>query len=1432
MSGTVISRKLRRLIVLSVPLLCLLFLFSNVFASTQTFSVSGTYGQSDARAMLDMVNEFRHSSDAWYWNSSNTGKVVCSNLQDLTYDYNLERIAMQRAIESSVRFAHERLSDDDGCSLVINGVRADGENLAYGSNTPEETLIQLEEAEFGYAGQGHRRAMLSSNFRAIGIGHVVVNGVHFWAQEFGRNVSSGNSYTAPNDSAFTQNVTLDTSSLELGAYLTPQSGSAGNNYSQYVGGTYDLPAVNAFLCNNVEYSLKILRWSNGNSYAIGFWQGVAVDGVTVTWSSDNTNVVRIVNNSRYSLVGIGDAVLTASVSYQGRSYQCTMNVNSKRIPISDSSIEVQVPSVTYNGSARTPAPVLTRDGVRLTSGDYEVTSYSANTNASQRASMVIEGRGNYTGSRTVYFTISPMDINDASVSAVISDQTYTGSALRPAPSVARGSTALTTSDYTVGTYSNNTNAREASASNPPSVTITGRGNYTGSRTITFTIDPMLLSNTSISASVPAQTYSGSALRPTPTVRRSSTSLVSGTDYVIGTYTNNTNAALSTAATHPSLSITGRGNYTGTISIPFTINPLSLNDSSINVSINDQIYSGSGLTPVPAVSRGSTVLRVGTDFTAGNYTNNINVRQSTAYSAPSVTITGTGNYTGSRTVKFSILPLDINDAGVTASAQDLIYTGSRLSPRLTVMRGGAFFTNYSITSTSEDMTNAGPVSVTIQGTGNFTGTMNIQFNIDPMPIDSASISATVASVTYNGSAQRPVPTVRRNGTGLVSGTDYTISTYTNNVNAASASAAVHPCVTITGRGNYTGSRTIAFTISPLSLSDSSITASIADQIYSGAALTPAPSVSRGSTALRSGTDYTIGTYSYNINARQSTASYSAPSVTISGTGNYTGSRTIKFSILPLDINEAGVTAEAEDLTYTGSRVSPRLTVMRGDSSFSSYSIASTSEDMTNAGPVSATIQGTGNFTGTIDVQFDILPRYISDARFASYIPAQSYCGTELTPDVDMYYVYGDPLVRNVDYTLAYENNIEAGNASVTINGIGNFTGSRSANFTITRELTDIRNCTVIIDPAEYVYEGEPVIPEILVKYGADILSEGVDYSVAISGNDATGTAYVTITGTGRFTGTTNASFTLVEPPAEELSDPTPTGTAPTSAPTEAPATEPTGTVPTGTGTTPPVTGTPSAAPSEATPAPSSESGVAGFVERLYTVALGRNSDPSGKQDWIDAITVRGNTGADAARGFLYSSEFLNKQVTNEDFVRVLYRTFFDREPDQAGFNAWVNALNGGASKQDVIEGFINSTEWANLCLRYGIAGGGTGVPNVEVEPSQGTVDFCTRLYTTCLGRAADSNGLMAWARQLANQRDTGTGAARGFFFSSEFTGQNVSNGEYVTRLYRTFMGREPDEAGYNAWVAQLDSGISREEVFEGFAQSPEFTRICASYGIIR
>ena len=67
-------------------------------------------------------------------------------------------------------------------------------------------------------------------------------------------------------------------------------------------------------------------------------------------------------------------------------------------------------------------------------------------------------------------------------------------------------------------------------------------------------------------------------------------------------------------------------------------------------------------------------------------------------------------------------------------------------------------------------------------------------------------------------------------------------------------------------------------------------------------------------------------------------------------------------------------------------------------------------------------------------------------------------------------------------------------------------------------------------------------------------------------------------------------------------------------------------------------------------------------------------------------------------------------------------------------------------------------------------------------------------------------------------------------SQEMANRNLSNQEYVTMLYRTMMDREPDEAGLNDWVTRLQSGTSRQSVFDGFADSTEFDNIVRAYGL--
>ncbi len=244
----------------------------------------------------------------------------------------------------------------------------------------------------------------------------------------------------------------------------------------------------------------------------------------------------------------------------------------------------------------------------------------------------------------------------------------------------------------------------------------------------------------------------------------------------------------------------------------------------------------------------------------------------------------------------------------------------------------------------------------------------------------------------------------------------------------------------------------------------------------------------------------------------------------------------------------------------------------------------------------------------------------------------------------------------------------------------------------------------------------------------------------------------------------------------------------------------------------------------------EQGIGEFVERLYNVALGRGSDPAGKESWIAAVK-NGGTGADLARGFLYSPEFLNKNVSNEEFVRVLYKTFFNREPDTDGFNAWVAALNNGSERRDIVDGFIGSNEYANLCLSYRVDWGTGAKATIRVEPTKEINDFTERLYSLCLGRHSDPDGLKGWSDAMANMEASGARVAHGFFFSNEFLSANYSNAEYVRKLYNVCLNREPDSDGFRGWVEALNNGASREEVFNGFAHSTEFKQLCAAAGII-
>ena len=181
-------------------------------------NISVEYGQTEARSILDMINEMRtNHSDAWYWNKDDMTKTTCNNLGELAYDYDLERLAMQRAAEIALSYDHTRPNGDLSFSIYTEeGITYShvGENIAAGYNSAEEVHMGWREDNDNYAGQGHRRNMLSSKYNCVGIGHVYYNGFHYWVEEFAYRSSVNTTKTTANDSKQTATVSVAKSNIK------------------------------------------------------------------------------------------------------------------------------------------------------------------------------------------------------------------------------------------------------------------------------------------------------------------------------------------------------------------------------------------------------------------------------------------------------------------------------------------------------------------------------------------------------------------------------------------------------------------------------------------------------------------------------------------------------------------------------------------------------------------------------------------------------------------------------------------------------------------------------------------------------------------------------------------------------------------------------------------------------------------------------------------------------------------------------------------------------------------------------------------------------------------------------------------------------------------------------------------------------------------
>ncbi len=130
------------------------------------------------------------------------------------------------------------------------------------------------------------------------------------------------------------------------------------------------------------------------------------------------------------------------------------------------------------------------------------------------------------------------------------------------------------------------------------------------------------------------------------------------------------------------------------------------------------------------------------------------------------------------------------------------------------------------------------------------------------------------------------------------------------------------------------------------------------------------------------------------------------------------------------------------------------------------------------------------------------------------------------------------------------------------------------------------------------------------------------------------------------------------------------------------------------------------------------------------------------------------------------------------------------------------------------------------------GGGTGGGG-NVTPGPGgypvSEEFITQLYSSILGRQPDAEGMEYWK----NKMSTGSTAAdlvMGFFDSQEMKNRKLTNEQYLGYAYTAILGRNPEPDGKAYWLGELEAGVTRNCILAGFVESAEFTNLCNYFGI--
>ncbi len=569
----------------------------------------------------------------------------------------------------------------------------------------------------------------------------------------------------------------------------------------------------------------------------------------------------------------------------------------------------------------------------------------------------------------------------------VRDQVYTGKTIKPDITVIYGDKLLVAGkDYTVS-YKNNINAATTDSNKAPTIIVKGKGNYASSATVEFNILAKKLTETNTTVSEMFANDTGKIQTVKPAVMVDGRKLTAKDYEIEYPDKDKVEGAYKNPGTYNIL-IKGKGNYQGSIAATMIIlgeNQIAASKLKVAKIKSCEYKEGMPATPTPKVTYKGKTLELGKDYTI-SYLNHDRAGKAT------LIITGLKNtegiyVAGSVKKTFTIKGTALKKAKV-AYNQTATFTGGEICPQVELTIGTTKLrpdVDYEVTYTKN--VNVGKGTIILTGCGGYTGTVKKTFSIkaDDKVADKVVISFAggEAKASYNQKGAKPKVIVTLGDAELVEGKDYTV-TYKDNKKLTTSTTAKLPTVVVKGKGNYKFTREATFSITEKSMADADISVVSADKFITDKKFISEPVIKdTNGKKLKLGKDYRIVNY----------------------------------------------TANGEPFAGTGE-------VVKGTE-------------------VTVTVEGLNNYTDTTTTTYRIAEKNISKTKVNK--PQLAYNGGEVTfteemlaqdklvitdKDTDKKLVYGTDFI-----ITGYKNNTKKGTATVTIQGIGTYGGTKNVKFKI-------------------------------------------------------------------------------------------------------------------------------------------------------------------------------------------------------------------------------------------------------------------------------------------------------------------------------------------------------------------------------------------------